>query len=195
MKTNITDVHASPDRNTKRLNCSIEIFVIDRVVIMPDSGRRIRHLVADEENAIVTGVGFELVHGGAGTSPGLDCGLHPHCATNGAKRETRGAGDSELTVRDVVKHVALVRMTLAPRVFMRSKICGFTEIRRIWIQCGVQVVDLDPDPVRHAVVSVAGVIIRGGREGPGERIDPSARTDAVLIAIQARDVWIGAARA
>jgi len=177
MKTDVTDVYSRSDRHTERLNRAIEIFVIDRVVIMPDSGRRIRHLVADEENTIVTGVGFDLVHSGASSRPCLDRGLHSHCATNGAKRETRSARDTELTVRDVVEHVALVRMTLAPRVLMRSNVCSFAEIRRIWIQCCVQVAVLDPDPVRHAVVNVAVVIIGGRREGSGERIDPCARTD------------------
>lgn len=174
MKTNITDVHASSDRYTERLNRAIEIFVIDRVVIMPDSGRRIRHLVADKENAIVTRIGLDLVHSGASSCPGLDCRLHSHCATNGAKRETRSARDMELTVRDIVKHVALVRMTLAPRVLMRSNVCGFAEIRRIWIQCRIQVAVLDPDPVRHAVMCVPVVVVGGRWEGASEGIDPCA---------------------
>jgi hypothetical protein len=185
MKPNVTDVYSGSDGYTEGLNCAIEIFVIDRVVIMPDSSRRMRHLIADKENAIVSRIGLELVHSGSSSCPGLDCGLHSHCATNGAKRETRSAGNMELTVRDVVKHVALVRMALAPRVFMRSDVCGFAEIRRIWIQCRVQVADLDPDAVRHAVVNVAVVIIGGRREGSGERIDPGARADLVLNAIQA----------
>jgi hypothetical protein len=174
MKTDVTDVYSRPKGHTEGLDRAIEIFVIDREFIVPDAGRRIRHVVADKENAIVTRIGLDLVHSGTSSCPGLDCRLHSHCATNGAKRETRSARDMELTVRDIVKHVALVRMTLAPGIFMRSNVCGFAEIRRIWIQCRVQVAVLDPDPVRHAVVVVAVVVVGGRWEGASKGIDPGA---------------------
>ncbi len=174
MKTNIINVHPRRQRHSKGLNAAIEVFIIDRVVIVPDSGRRIGHLTANEENTIISRVGFDLIHSGASSCPGLDCGLHSQRAANGGKREAGGAGDMELTVRDVVKHVTLVGMTLAPGVFMRTDVCGLAEIGRIWIHCCVQVVDRNPDPMRHAVVVVAVVVVGGRWEGASKGIDPGA---------------------
>jgi len=175
MKTDVTDVYSRPKGHTEGLDRAIEIFVIDREFIVPDAGRGICHVVANEENTIVTRVGFELVYGGAlDARPSLDGGLHSHCATNCRKRETRGASDVELTVRNIVKHVALVRMTLAPGIFMRANVCGFAKIPGIWIHCCVQVVDLNPDPMRHAVVVVAVVVVGGRWEGASKGIDPGA---------------------
>lgn len=78
---------------------------------MPDSSRRIRDVVANEENAIVSRVGFELVHSGAGREfPGVDGGLHSNCVSERCEREIGGAAYREVTVGDIVKHVALCRM-------------------------------------------------------------------------------------
>ena len=134
MKINVTNVHSRRQRHSKGLNAAIEVFVINGVVIVPDSGRRIGHLIANEENTIISRVGLDLVHSGASSCPGLDGGLHSKRATNSRKREVGGASDMELAVRDVVKHVALIRMTLAPGVFMRTDVCGLAEIGRIRIQ-------------------------------------------------------------
>ena len=137
MKINVTNVHSRRQRYSKGLNTAIKVFIIDRVVIVPDSGRRIGNLVGNEENTIISWVGLDLVHSGASSCPGLDRGLHSKRATNSRKREVGGASDMELAVRDVVKHVALIRMTLAPGVFMRANVCGLAEIGRIRIQCCV----------------------------------------------------------
>ena len=87
---------------------------------------------------------------------------------------------------EIVKHVALVGMRLAPRIFMRADVGGFTKIGRARILLGVQVSHVNQDPMRHAVVNVGrvGVIIGGRWEGSGERIDPGSRADAALVAIQ-----------
>ena len=86
-------------------------------------------------------------------------------------------------------------MQLAPGVFVRANVCRFAEIGCALIEVCVQVVDLNADPVRHAVVGVAAVIVGAGGKSACERVDPCARTDLVLIPIQAGDVRIGAARA
>lgn len=194
MKTDVTDVHSRPNGHPEGLDRAIEIFVINRKFIVPDAGRRIRNVVANEENTVVSWIGLKLVYSGAAICPGLDSGLHSHCVSERGKRETGGAAYRELTVGDVVKHVALVGMTLAPGVFMRTNVCGFSKIDCARILCRVQVANLDPDPVRHAVVVVAAVVVSGRWERSSKGIDPGARTDASLIAIQARHVRVGAAR-
>lgn len=174
MKTDVTDVHSRPNGHTEGLDRAIEIFVIDREFIVPDAGRRIRHLVANQENAIVSRIGFELVHSGAGNCPGLDGGLHSHCVSESCKSEAGGAAYREVTVGDIVKHVALARMTLAPGVFMRTNVGGFSKIGCARILRRVQVAGLDPDPVRHAVMVVAAVVVGGRWEGASKGIDPGA---------------------
>ena len=76
-------------------------------------------------------------------------------------------------------------MRLAPGVFVRSDVLGFTEIRRIGILRWIEVAGGDCDPVRCASVTVAGVIVSARWEGAGKRIDPRAGADAVLTRIQA----------
>ncbi len=67
-------------------------------------------------------------------------------------------------------------MRLAPGVFKRSNVCRFGEIGRAGIERRVQVIDFNNDPVRYAVVHVAGVVVRVWVRGEeaGERIDPGA---------------------
>jgi len=144
------------------LNRAIEILVIKRVLIVPDSRRRVGHFKPHEPNAIVAWIWFDLIHCRARRCPGLDSGLHSHCATDSCKREIGGAGDMELTVRGIVEHVAFIGMRLAPGVLVRTKVSGFAKISRTRILCCVQIVDINPDPVRHAVV-IMSVVVVGGR--------------------------------
>lgn len=44
---------------------------------------------------------------------------------------------------------------------MRTNVCGLSKIGRARILCRIQVADLDPDPVRHAVVVVSVVVVGG----------------------------------
>ena len=68
---------------------------------------------------------------------------------------------------------------------MRADVRGFAEIGRTRISAWHDITRLDTNPVRHAVMLVAGVVvgIRGKRSG--ERIDPGTRADQVLVTIQA----------
>ena len=75
-------------------------------------------------------------------------------------------------------------MRLTPAVLVRTKVSGFAKIGRTRVLCWVQVADLYPDPVRNAVVNVAVMVVGVRWKGSGERIDPGARTNAVLVAIQ-----------
>ena len=68
---------------------------------------------------------------------------------------------------------------MAPGVFVWGDVLGFSEIARARIERGVQVIDLNENPVRHAVVCVPTVVVwRRARISPrveaGKRIDPGA---------------------
>src|SRR5439155_23644269 len=86
------------------------------------------HLVTHEPDAIVSRVMLRLIYCGARTCPGHDVGLHSYGRAERRKREIGNAGDRELTVGSVVKHVALPRMRLAPRVFMPANVRSFGKI-------------------------------------------------------------------
>ncbi len=52
MKPYITQDNSRSQRHAERLNRAIEVLVIDRVLVMPDSRGGVSHLVADERNTI-----------------------------------------------------------------------------------------------------------------------------------------------
>ena len=76
-------------------------------------------------------------------------------------------------------------MRLTPGVLVRTKISGFAKISRTRILRCVQVADVNPDPVRYAIVMVARVIVGARWKRSGKGIDPGARADTALAAIQA----------
>jgi len=76
-------------------------------------------------------------------------------------------------------------MRLAPDKLMRGNIGCFAKVDCTRILPCVQVSHVNQDPVRYAVVRVAGVVICGRGECASERIDPGAGADAVLVTIQA----------
>ena len=65
-----------------------------------------------------------------------------------------------------------------------TKVGGFAKIGRARISPWHQITRLHQDSVRYAVMNVPAVIVGVRRERSGERIDPGARADAVLVAIQ-----------
>ena len=76
------------------------------------------------------------------------------------KCETRCAADAELAIGNVVVHVALPGMRLAPGVLVGSDILGFGEVGRALIQVLVQIIDFNPDPMRYTIVRMAAVVVR-----------------------------------
>ena len=76
-------------------------------------------------------------------------------------------------------------MRLAPGIFMRADIGGFAKISRTRIFARDQITRLHANPVRHAVVMVAAVVVGIRWEGTGKGIDPGTRADAVLVAVEA----------
>lgn len=85
-------------------------------------------------------------------------------------------------------------MRLAPAVFVWGDVLRFSEIGRTRVDCGVQVVSLNDDPMRHAIVRVTTVTVRVCRIRTGERIDPCPRTQA-WPGIKTGGIRIGAPRA
>ena len=181
MKADVSDVDTWPQGHTKRLDSSVQILVIQGILIVPDSLTGIGHFVSNKPEAIIARIRLDLVDCRA-------CPCHEGRSPpdRGAKRrkcEARCAGDAELAIRNVVVHIAFPGMVLAPRVLVGSDILGFGEVRRAWIQVLVQIIHLNPDPMRYTVVRMAAVIVRGRWKSAGEGIDPGARTDAGLAAI------------
>src|SRR5439155_23511220 len=55
MKSDVTDVDSSSYRHSERLNGSIEVLVIERVLIMPHASRWVGYLPAHEPDTIGSG--------------------------------------------------------------------------------------------------------------------------------------------
>ena len=185
MKADIANVHSGNQRHTEGLDRAIEVLIVERVFIVPHTGAGVSHFITHKPNAIVAWIGFDLIHCSPTRHPGLDGGLHSHRVANSRKIEIGGACDIKLPIRGIVKHVTLVGMRLAPGVLVWTKISGFAEIGCPRILSCVQVTAFNSDPVRHAVVLMAIVVVGGRWKGSGEGIDPGTRTDAVLVAVQA----------
>ena len=142
------------------MDSAIEVLVIKRVFIMPDSGRGVGHFVADEPNTIVARIRLDPVNRCARPSP--DSRLHSRGRTVRAKREVRRAADKVLTVGGVVKHVAFSGMRLAPRVLVRGGILRLDKIGCALVHCCVQVIDLHKNPMCQCVcggVYMSAVVI------------------------------------
>lgn len=164
------------------LDTAIQVLVVDGVLIVPHAVGRACHFITDEENAVGTRIRLDLVYRGA--SPGEDGGLCSRRRANRRKCEVgRAAADSELMVRGVVEHVALARMRLTPRVFVRSDILRFGEIGRTGILRWIQVARRHRDPVRRASVTVPGMVVCARWESAGKWVHPGARTQPVLTRI------------
>src|SRR5260370_16051514 len=172
MKPYISD--AASRRHSKRLNRAIQVLVIDRVFVMPNSSGWVCHFIANECKAIVSRIGLDLIDGCSG--PGKNRRVLLHRGSNGRKREIRASTDTELTIGDIVVHVALPGISLAPGIFMWSDILTFGEIGRAWILRCVQIAHCHRDPVRRACMNVAAVVGRAWRswESTGKGIHPRA---------------------
>ena len=73
---------------------------------------------------------------------------------------------------EIVKHVALRGMRLAPRIFMWSNVSGFAKVGRARVLRRDDVTRVHQDPVRHRVMVMAAVVVRGRWKTSRERIDP-----------------------
>jgi hypothetical protein len=173
VEPDVTDIHSRSYRHVEGLNGSIEVLIIERVLIMPHAATQVGDFVTHEPDTIMSRVGLDLIY--CCTRPSHDRWLHTHRRAHLRKGEIWGAAaHAKLTVSGVVIHVALVRMTLAPGVFTRGNILRFGKICRPLIERLVQVVDLHTDSMRYTVVIVALMIVCSRWEIPREWIDPGA---------------------
>ena len=181
VKTDVGNINTGPQGHTEGLDSAVEILVIQSVLIVPDPGSWVSHLVSEEPDAIIPRIGLDLVHCHA--CPSHEGRSPSNCGVNRGKCEASCAGDAELPIRNVVVHVAFARMVLAPCVLVGSHILGFGEVCSALVQALVQIIDVNPHPMRYAIVRMAAVVVRRGWISTGEWIDPCARTDAGLAAI------------
>src|SRR6188508_241889 len=85
MKSNAGYINTVRNRDAERLNGAIDVLVIDRVFIVPDTRSRIRDFVGNESNPIDSWSRLNLIN--RCSSPGVDCRLHSHCGSDGSKSE------------------------------------------------------------------------------------------------------------
>ena len=153
MKSDIARTHSRSHRHTEGLNRTIKILVIERILIMPNSGRGIRYLVGNDRTAIMSRVRLDRID--RRSRPSCDGSSRSHRGPNRRKVETGRTADTELAVGRIVVHIALPRVSLAPGVLMRGDVLRLGEIGRARIQRRIQVVHFDQKPVRCAGMRVA----------------------------------------
>jgi hypothetical protein len=145
VKPDVTYVYSWPYRHGKGLNSTIQVHVIESILIVPDVRGRVGHFIAYEPDPIVARIGLNVVHCRA--CPSVDGRLHPDGRGDCGECEGGCPADRELTIGDVVVHVALPGMALAPGVFMWANVCRFAKIGRPLIKVLVEIVDFHANPV------------------------------------------------
>ena len=123
------------DRREKRvndfegLNRAVKVLVIDGVFIVVHPGIWSCHLVTNEENAVISWIRFTLVYRCSG--PGHNGRLLSHRVAHEIKgKRLVDSNYAALTIRCIVIHVALGRVSLAPGAFVRDDVFRFSKIGR-----------------------------------------------------------------
>ena len=113
VKAYVAYVDSGSQRHAEGLDSPIQVLVIKSVLVVPESRGWIRHFVSGKPNPVIARIRLNLVHSRA--CPRHDGRLHPYCGAKRGKCETaRAAGNRESTIGDVVIHVALTGVRLAP---------------------------------------------------------------------------------
>src|SRR5262245_54117721 len=132
VETDVADVSSKSYRHAEGSNGTIEVLVVNRVFIVPDTSRRVGYLIADNPIALVALVRFQLIYHPDG--PRHDSWLLAHGGT--CCTETKRLGNPEygvLAVGSIVIHVALSWVTLAPCAFVRHDVLCLGKICCPWI--------------------------------------------------------------
>jgi hypothetical protein len=99
MKAGVAYVCSSAHWDAKRLNTTIKVLVVQRILVMPYARNWVGHFVTHEPDPIVCRIRLVLVHGGACACPCLYGRLHPNGVPSRGKCESGwAAADSELTI-------------------------------------------------------------------------------------------------
>jgi len=133
VKSDVTQWNGKTEEHLKGLNRAIQVLVIDGVFIMPHSCVWSCHLVSNEEDTVIPRIWLNLGHSRA--SPGHNGRLLSHRVTHEIKRERLvDSNYVALAIGSVVKHVALVGMSLAPAPFVWYYVFRFGEVLRPLIE-------------------------------------------------------------
>ncbi len=90
METDVAYVNSGVQGHAEGLNSTVEVHVKQGILIVPYAGRRVGYFVADQPNAVVTRIGFNLIYCRIGSCPRLNSRLHSDGRTNG--REVKKSG-------------------------------------------------------------------------------------------------------
>ena len=121
METNIAQRNADSNRNTKGLNTTIEILVIDRIFIVPYACGRIGHFINDLADAVDSAFRFD--RNVSSTGPRIDCRLLANRGSGRRKGERAGSSRNAIrSIRHIVVHIALGGMRLTPCIFVRGDV-------------------------------------------------------------------------
>src|SRR5204863_6859151 len=105
-------------RHAEGLDRTIEIFVVERVFIVPHARGGIGDLAGKIGPAIGSRLGFDRID--RRSRPGCNRRAHSDGISRYRKSETRRAADVVPTIGGIVIHVALPWMALAPGIFIRG---------------------------------------------------------------------------
>jgi hypothetical protein len=78
MKVDVAYIDSGSQWHTERLNSSIEVHVVEGILIVPDALAWIGHFVSHEPDAIICGIGLVTGHGRACACPSCDRRLLLH---------------------------------------------------------------------------------------------------------------------
>ena len=129
VKSRIRNVYAGPNRHAERLDGAIEVLVVQRIFIVPDASTGVSHFKAHKPDAIGSRSRLKLSY--CRTGPSSDRRLLSHRGACLSKHKRLvDSGYRVPLIRRVVVHVALAGVSLAPGVFVRDDVFGFSEICR-----------------------------------------------------------------
>ena len=80
VEADITYVHSRSHRHSEGLNSAIQVLVVERVLVVPNSSGWIGHFVTHEPDAVVAWIGLELCN--RRVWPRFNGRLHSRCRTN-----------------------------------------------------------------------------------------------------------------
>ena len=127
VKIDVSDIDSRSHRNGKGLDGTIQVHVKKSVFIVPHAATQVGDFVTHEPDTIVARIGIDLSH--RRVSPSLDGRLHSHRGSRRRKGEiVRTAANRKRTIGEIVEHVALVCMRLAPGEFMGGDVSGFAKV-------------------------------------------------------------------
>jgi hypothetical protein len=130
VEIDVSDLDSRSQRHAEKLDGAVQVHIKDRVFIVPHAATQVGGFVTHEKDTIVARIRSGLVH--RGVRPSLDGRLHAHRGSRRRKGESaRTAANRKRAIREIVEHVALVGMRLAPGEFMGGDVSSFAKVAHI----------------------------------------------------------------